>query len=228
MAGNATIYMIGIPVVIILLVLVYYIYGIHKGLGETQGRVDKLEKQLQGRTENSIVTEDEWKTYCEKINELSNRLMDEGIPMSYHEHMGTIIQTEKDVDKFIDSTNDNTFLLYDTGHLMFAQANFERVLKNYISRINHVHCKDIRKEVFINSINKDLSFRDSFLDGVFTVPGDGCIDYSPLIKILNDYKYEDWLIIEAEQDPLKANPLEYAKIGHNYLTKILSENGYSL
>ena len=182
-------------------------------------------KALSKRPE---LEKDEWKTYCEKINELSNRLMDEGIPMSYHEHMGTIIQTEEDVDKFIDSTNDNTFLLYDTGHLMFAQANFERVLKNYISKINHVHCKDIRKEVFINSINKDLSFRDSFLDGVFTVPGDGCIDYSPLIKILNNSKYEDWLIIEAEQDPKKANPLEYAKIGHNYLTKIVSENGYSL
>ena len=66
------------------------------------------------------------------------------------------------------------------------------------------------------------------MDGVFTVPGDGCIDYSPLVKLLNDSKYEDWLIIEAEQDPLKANPLEYAKIGHNYLTKIVSENGYSL
>ena len=66
------------------------------------------------------------------------------------------------------------------------------------------------------------------MDGVFTVPGDGCIDYSPLIKILNDYKYEDWLIIEAEQDPKKANPLEYAKIGHNYLTKIIFKNGYSL
>ena len=81
-------------------------------------------------------------------------------------------------------TNKNTFLLYDTGHLMFAEANYERVLKNYISRINHVHCKDIRKDVFLKSIKDDLSFRESFLNGVFTVPGDGCIDYGPLVKIL--------------------------------------------
>jgi len=170
---------------------------------------------------------DEWKSYCEKISELSNRLMDEGMPMSYHEHMGTIIQSEDDVDKFISLTNDNTFLLYDTGHLMFAQANYEKILKNYISRINHVHCKDIRKKIFHKSINNDLSFRDSFLEGVFTVPGDGCINYDPLIKILYENQYTDWLVIEAEQDPKKANPLEYAKIGYKYLSEIIIQNGYS-
>ena len=120
--------------------------------------------------------DEEFVQYCKKINEISNRLNDEGIPMSYHEHMGTIIQTENDVDMFMENTNDNTFLLYDTGHLLFAKANYERVLKKYISKINHNHFKDIRKNILENSLEKDLSFRESFLDGVFTVPGDGCID----------------------------------------------------
>ena len=174
------------------------------------------------------IEENEWKDYCKKINEISNMLMDAGLPMSYHEHMGTIIQSEEDVDKFLSFTNDNTFLLYDTGHLMFAEANYERVLKNYISRINHVHCKDIRKDIFLHSIKNDLSFRDSFLKGVFTVPGDGCIDYNPLIKILYESSYKEWLIIEAEQDPKKANPLEYAKKGYNYLYEVIKNNGYSV
>ena len=169
---------------------------------------------------------EEFVQYCKKISEISDRLNDEGIPMSYHEHMGTIIQTENDVDMFMENTNDNTFLLYDTGHLLFAQANYERVLKNYISKINHIHCKDIRKNILENSIENDLSFRESFLDGVFTVPGDGCIDYEPLFKILYENSYENWLIIEAEQDPIKANPLEYAKIGYNYLTKCLESINY--
>ena len=171
---------------------------------------------------------EEWNSYSSKINELSNRLMDEGMPISYHEHMGTIIQSEEDVDRFMESTNDNTFLLYDTGHLMFAEADYQRVLKNYITRINHVHCKDIRKDIFLNSLKNDLSFRDSFLKGVFTVPGDGCIDYNPLIKILYESNYREWLIIEAEQDPKNANPLEYAKIGYNYLSKVIKNNGYSV
>ena len=184
--------------------------------------------QTQALTKRPKLDKDEWKNYCNKINDLSNMLMDEGIPMSYHEHMGTIIQSEEDIDMFMNLTNDNTYLLYDTGHLMFAEANYERVLKNYISRINHVHCKDIRNEVFLNSIDNDLSFRDSFLNGVFTVPGDGCIDYGPLIKVLFDSNYKDWLIIEAEQDPKKADPLEYAKIGYNYLYKTIAKNGYTI
>ena len=172
------------------------------------------------------IDDDEFIEYCKKINEISNRLYDEGIPMSYHEHMGTIIQTEHDVDRFMENTNDNTFLLYDTGHLLFAQADFKRVLKNYVSKINHIHCKDIRESILKNSLKNDLSFRDSFLDGVFTVPGDGCIDYEPLFKILHENNYEKWLIIEAEQDPKKANPLEYAKIGYNYLKDTLNKTNY--
>lgn len=170
--------------------------------------------------------DDEFAEYCKKINDISNRLNDEGIPMSYHEHMGTIIQTENDVDRFMNNTNQNTFLLYDTGHLLFAEANYERVLKNYISKINHVHCKDIRQNILRNSLKNDLSFRESFLDGVFTVPGDGCIDYEPLFKILHENNYDKWLIIEAEQDPKKANPLEFAKIGYNYLSHTLKKIDY--
>ena len=170
--------------------------------------------------------DDEFAEYCKKINDISNRLSDEGIPMSYHEHMGTIIQTENDVDRFMNNTNQNTFLLYDTGHLLFAEANYERVLKNYISKINHVHCKDIRQNILENSLKNDLSFRESFLDGVFTVPGDGCIDYEPLFEILYQNNYDKWLIIEAEQDPKKANPLEFAKIGYNYLSNTLKKIDY--
>ena len=171
---------------------------------------------------------DEWNNYCNKISEISKRLFNEGMPISYHEHMGTIIQSEEDVNKFMDKTNDKTFLLYDTGHLLFAQADYESILKKYISRINHVHCKDIRKNILYKSLKKDSSFKDSFLEGVFTVPGDGDIDYKPLFEILFRNNYTKWLVIEAEQDPNKANPFEYAKIGYNYLKKILTEVGYKI
>ena len=181
---------------------------------------------LSALSKRPMLRDDEWKSYSKKISELSNRLHDVGLPMSYHEHMGTIIQTEADVDRFMNETNDKTFLLYDTGHLLFAQANYENVLKKYITRINHVHCKDIRKNVLDESLNLDLSFRNSFLNGVFTVPGDGCINYNPILKILKENNYDKWLVIEAEQDPKKANPLEYAKIGNHYLMKIINEVGY--
>jgi len=169
---------------------------------------------------------DEWKEYCQKISEISNRLSDVGLPISYHQHMGTIIQSEKDVDRFIELTNENTNLCYDTGHLIFAEANYLRILKKYISRINHVHLKDIRKNVLDESLKNDLSFRESFLKGVFTVPGDGHTNYRPLIEILHQNNYQKWLVIEAEQDPKKANPIKFAKIGYSYLFNLVSEIGY--
>ena len=186
---------------------------------------------IQGDPSSALSTrpmlrDDEWGSYSKKISELSNRLHDIGLPMSYHEHMGTIIQTEVDIDRFMNDTNDKTFLLYDTGHLLFAQANYESVLKKYITRINHVHCKDIRKNALDESLNLDLSFRKSFLNGVFTVPGDGCINYTPILKILKENNYNKWLVIEAEQDPKKANPFEYAKIGNHYLMNVINKIGY--
>ena len=188
---------------------------------------------IQGRgdvplTKRPTLTLNEWKEYSKKITEISNRLEDVGLPISYHHHMGTIIQTESDIEKLLDLTNEKTKLLFDTGHLLFAQADYERCLKKYISRINHVHCKDMRKSVLEKSLKLDLSFRDSFLEGVFTVPGDGCINYNPLIKILYENEYSDWLVVEAEQNPSKANPYEYAKKGYNYLKKVITESGYEI
>ena len=188
---------------------------------------------IQGRgdvplTKRPTLNLDEWKEYSKKITEISNRLEDVGLPISYHHHMGTIIQTESDIEKLLDLTNEKTKLLFDTGHLLFAQADYERCLKKYISRINHVHCKDMRKSVLEKSLKLDLSFRDSFLEGVFTVPGDGCINYNPLIKILYENEYSDWLVVEAEQNPSKANPYEYAKKGYNYLKKVITKNGYEI
>ena len=172
--------------------------------------------------------DNEWSDYCNKISEIAKRLSDIGLPMSYHEHMGTIIQSEQDVYRLLDNTNDKTSLLFDTGHILFAKGDYESILKKYVSRVNHVHCKDIRKKILDRSLSNDLSFRDSFLKGVFTVPGDGCINYKPLFKTLYDNKYSQWLIVEAEQDPKKANPLEYAKIGYKYLNRILTEVGYQI
>ena len=172
--------------------------------------------------------DNEWSDYCNKISEIAKRLSDIGLPMSYHEHMGTIIQSEQEIYRLLDNTDDKTSLLFDTGHILFAEGDYESILKKYVSRVNHVHCKDIRKEILNRSLSNDSSFRDSFLEGVFTVPGDGCINYKPLFETLHDNKYSKWLIVEAEQDPKKANPLKYAKIGYKYLNRMLTEVGYQV
>ena len=142
--------------------------------------------------------------------------------------MGTVIETENETKRLMESTIDSVKLLIDTGHMLFAQGNSINLAKDFSEKLIHVHCKDIRKKVLVNSLKNDCTFRQAFLDGAFTVPGDGCIDYRPFLKILKDKNYSGWLVVEAEQDPATANPFEYAKIGYNYLSKVVKESGFKI
>ena len=164
---------------------------------------------------------EEWDSFCNKLSEMGKFLEGEGMPLAYHHHMGTVIETHEDTIRLLENTDDSVKLTLDTGHMLFAQGNSKKILEDFSSRIIHIHCKDIRKNVLDNSLENDLSFRGAFLDGAFTVPGDGCIDYKPLFDILKIKNYSGWLVVEAEQDPAKANPFKYAKIGYKYLTETL-------
>ena len=171
---------------------------------------------------------EESKKYYEKISEMGKYLLDEGMPLAYHHHMGTVIETEEDTVRLLENTDDSVKLTLDTGHMLFAKGNTKKILEDFSSRIIHVHCKDIRKDVLDNSLQNDLSFREAFLDGAFTVPGDGCIDYKPLFDMLKEKNYSGWLVVEAEQDPEKANPFEYAKIGYKYLIETLKSSNIEI
>ena len=167
---------------------------------------------------------DEWKKYCYKISEMGKYLEDQEMPLAYHHHMGTIIETQKDTERLLDNTHESVKLTLDTGHMFFAKGESIKIIEDYKTRLKHVHCKDIRKNVLEKSLKEDLSFRGAFLEGAFTVPGDGCIDYKPLFDILKKNNYSGWLVVEAEQDPKKANPLEYAIKGYKYLTETLNKS----
>ena len=171
---------------------------------------------------------DDWKKFCEKINEVGKRLEGENMPLAYHHHMGTVIQSHEDTERLMNETNDAVKLTIDTGHMLFAGGNSLKIIRDFKEKIVHVHCKDMREKVLKKSLSEDLSFRHAFLEGAFTVPGDGCIDYRPIFNELVKNNYQGWLVVEAEQDPKKANPFEYAKIGFNYLKKTSSECGLEI
>ena len=171
---------------------------------------------------------EESKNYYKKISEMGKYLEDQGMPLAYHHHMGTVIENQEDTERLLENTHDSVKLTLDTGHMLFAQGNSEKILKDYSEKIIHIHCKDIRKNVLDNSLREDLSFIGAFLEGAFTVPGDGCIDYQPLFNILKEKNYSGWLVVEAEQDPAKANPFEYAKMGYKYLTDTLNKSNIEI
>lgn len=169
----------------------------------------------------------EWPVFLERLEEVAQYLEREGVSMAYHHHMGTVIETEADIDRMMQGAP-SVGLLLDSGHLTFAGGDPVAVAKRYAKRIKHVHCKDIRKPVMEDAINRNLSFLQSVLNGTFTVPGDGCVDYSGLFTVLKESDYSGWLVVEAEQDPAIAHPLTYAKLGYANLTKLCSDAGIAI
>jgi len=165
-------------------------------------------------------TDLEWGKLTVGLNKLGELAQEKGMNIVYHHHMGTGVQTTDEIKRLLDMTDENlVFLLYDTGHLYLSGEDLLYVLKQYFSRIKHVHLKDVRFSVIEKVKNEKLSFLDGVREGVFTVPGDGNIEFLEIFKTLAQFNYKGWMIVEAEQDPAKANPLEYAQIARKYIKK---------
>ena len=170
-----------------------------------------------------IVRGKAWRDLCAKFSELGEYLRGEGIQLAYHHHMGTVVQTPSDVDALLDLTADEVGLLLDTGHWTFAGGDAVEAANLYAERIVHVHCKDVRRDILNRAIGSDSDFLQSVCDGVFTVPGDGTIDFPGVISALADVQYDGWWVVEAEQDPAKANPFDYVSQAYRYLTAELDK-----
>lgn len=163
-------------------------------------------------------TDDEWKRLAEGLNLLGRRAQEKGMTLTYHHHMGTGVQTAEEVDRLLSSTDPSLlFLLYDTGHLTFSGEDPESILKKHVARVRHVHLKDVRLSVLERVKREKLSFLSAVKEGVFTVPGDGGVSFEPLFRLLEKNGYTGWYVVEAEQDPARANPFEYAVKARAYI-----------
>ena len=158
-----------------------------------------------------------WRRLAAGLNEVARHLQKRGVRMAYHHHMGTVIETADEIDRLMTMTGPEVGLLLDTGHLTYAGGDPVTAARRHAQRIVHVHCKDIRRDVLAKAKKEDSSFLNAVLAGVFTVPGNGCVDYPNVFDPLAAVDYRGWLVVEAEQDPAKAHPLTYARMGHAYL-----------
>ncbi len=170
-----------------------------------------------------IFTDDQWEELALGLNKLGAMAKTEGMRLCYHHHMGTGVMTRADIDRLASVTDPETvFLLLDTGHLTYAGDDPLDCARAYAHRIKHVHLKNIRRPQLERALCEQLSFHDAIEAGVFTVPGDpdGCIDFEPILQTFADAQYKGWLVVEAEQNPAKANPLACAKMARQYLRQV--------
>ena len=221
--------------------------SVEEEMKRAQGQVDCFRELgafafVYGETSNSIqgergvplarrpsLTDAEMVDYGRRVDEFAAWVNEAcGAPFAYHHHMGAVVQFEAEVDRFLACTADETGLLFDTGHLRFAGGDPIGAIARWGSRIRHVHCKDVRADVLAGVDWERDSFLDAVLAGVFTVPGDGMIDFGAVARELIAVGYEGWFLVEAEQDPAKANPLEYSAKGRAALAEAVTAAGYEL
>ncbi len=173
---------------------------------------------LDGYDERPDLDADGWRTLLGNLDRLDALAAAHGVQAVLHPHVGTMVENGTDVQRVLDGSS--IALCLDTGHLLIGGADPARLARDHADRIKHVHLKDIRKDVLDRCMERRFSFLESVIEGAFTVPGDGVIDFEPIFRTLADAGYEGWLIVEAEQDPHKANPLEYAKKARAYLRQV--------
>jgi inosose dehydratase len=179
-------------------------------------------------SQRPVLSADEWHGYGRKITELAERMAEFGVRLAFHHHMGTIVETDSEIGELMARTGEAVGLLYDTGHCAFSGGDPKALLEKHIGRIVHVHCKDVRPEILAKARATDMSFMGAVMDGIFTVPGDGAVDYATLLGILAEHGYQGWLVVEAEQDPAKAHPLTYATMGYRNLYNLARAAGFTV
>ncbi|MFG6137284.1 myo-inosose-2 dehydratase [Halomonas sp. B23F22_10] len=179
-------------------------------------------------SQRPTLSDADWVRLTEGLNVVGDYLKAQGVHMAYHHHLGTVVESQADVERLMDNTRDSVGLLLDFGHLVGAGGDPLAIATRYASRIQHVHCKDMRFPVLDEWRNRDKSFLDGVLDGLFTVPGDGNIDFLPTLQHLRENGYQGWLVVEAEQDPKVADPLTYARRGYRNLHALAEQAGFTI
>jgi inosose dehydratase len=163
----------------------------------------------------------QWDAYAERLTRFAQHTLAHGVRVAYHHHMGAYCETPADVDALMQRVGPEVGLLFDSGHITFAGGDAVAMLRKHVARVCHVHCKDVRPEVIRLARNRNWSFLEAVINGAFTVPGDGVVDFAALIGILREHGYEGWLVVEAEQDPVVAPSYAYADKGFRALQHLI-------
>ena len=221
-------------------------YSGHLALGTVEAEIAAVEKHLdllagngakvmvygevadsiQGRAESlsrrpRFASDAAWTAYGERVTAFARHLAARGVRLAYHHHMGAYVETAEDVDRLMRVTGPEVGLLHDTGHVTFAGGDAPTELAKHVARVVHVHCKDVRPEVARMARNQGWSFLEAVMNGAFSTPGEGGVDFARIVDILRGAGYQGWLVVEGEQDPAVAPAYRYADMAYRLLRALV-------
>ena len=192
--------------------------GLLKALGCTVFIIAETSNAIHGNRNRALSASPRldrtgWAHFGEKLTKVSDYLAATGMRLAYHHHLGTVVESGEDLEQFLGSTGPSVGMTIDTGHAALGGFDAVSLIRAHPQRVAHMHCKDVRGEVFRKVKEEGKSFLSGVLDGMFTVPGDGDLDFREAMQALAEIGYSGWIILEAEQDPAIADPRHYGAFG---------------
>ncbi len=154
-----------------------------------------------------VMPKDDVAAYARRLTEFGRLLNGAyGLALAYHHHLMMVAETFDEISHLFDQTGREIGLLLDTGHAVAGGFDYRRLIERFGDRVTHIHLKDVRGPTIDDVRAGELSFNTGVRKGMFTVPGDGIVDFTPLARFVRESGYRGWLVVEAEQDPALAPP----------------------
>jgi inosose dehydratase len=163
--------------------------------------------------DHPVLSPAEWTRFGDRLSRVASYVNLHGMRLAYHHHLGTVVETAAELERFFEVTSESVGIVLDTGHANYGRIDPVAVVTQHPQRIAHVHCKDVRAARHRRLLERGASFLDGVIEGMFTVPGDGDLDYEPVLRSLSRIGYSGWIVVEAEQDPALADPRVYGQRG---------------
>jgi inosose dehydratase len=204
--------------------------GLLKAMGSTVFVIAETSNAIHGARQEALsgspaLSDEQWRTFGQRMTRVADYIQEQGLRFAYHHHLGTSVETAQELERFLAVTGPSVGLTVDSGHAALGGIDPASLIRAHPERVAHVHCKDVRRPVYEGVTTRGGSFLDGVLQGMFTVPGDGDLDFDEVLQALADISYSGWIIIEAEQDPAVADPRTYAELGLGILRAKAADAG---
>ncbi|WP_054814464.1 TIM barrel protein [Nocardia arizonensis] len=150
----------------------------------------------EGYDARAALSESEWRTLLATAATIAELAADRGLRTVMHPHVGTHIETESQIERFLaDSPME---LCLDTGHILVGGGDPVRSVRRYADRVGHVHLKDVRAAVLAEVGAGTITYTEAVRRGLYAPLGAGDIDIAALLTALRDSGYGGWYVVEQD------------------------------
>jgi len=151
---------------------------------------------LDGYDTRPVLDDLGWSTMFSNLDRLAELARSRGVTPSLHPHVGTMVQTRDDVMRVL--AGSSIPLCLDTGHLLIGGTDPVGIATSFPTRIAHVHVKDVDASLAAKVQQGELTYQEAVAQGMYVALGHGDIDFTAIVKALNQVNYNGWYVMEQD------------------------------